>query len=60
MFWKPANPIGVSAASLPPVTITSASPLWIDRRAQPIELPALAQAVATAKFGPFRPYMLET
>ena len=60
MFWKPASPIGVSAASLPPVNITSASPLWIDRRAQPIELPALAQAVATAKFGPFRPYMLDT
>ena len=60
MFWKPASPIGVSAASLPPVTITSASPCWMARSAHPIELPALAQAVATAKFGPLMPYMLET
>ena len=47
--------MGVRAASLPPVTITSASPYWIARSAEPIELAALAQAVATAKFGPLMP-----
>ena len=60
MFWNPARPIGVSAASLPPLTITSASPYSIARSAEPSELAALAQAVATAKFGPLMPYRLET
>ena len=38
----------------------SASPYWMDRSASPIELAALAHAVATAKFGPLIPCMLET
>ena len=60
MFWKPASAMGVSAASVPPVTITSASPYWIIRRAAPIELAALAQAVAMAMFGPLIPKSVET
>ena len=48
MLRKPARPSGVTAASVPPVTITSASPYWIARRASPMALAALAQAVATA------------
>ena len=60
MFWKPAKPIGVRAASLPPVIMTSASSYWIARSASPMELAALAQAVATAKFGPLTPCIAET
>ena len=41
-------PIGVMAASVPPVTITSASSYWIALNASPMALVALAQAVATA------------
>ena len=47
MFWKPLNPIGVTAASVPPVSMTSASSYWIVLKASPIALVALAQAVAT-------------
>ena len=60
MFWKPARPIGVSAASLPPVSITSASPYWMARSALPIELEALAQAVAAAMLTPLAPNIVET
>ena len=60
MFWNPASPIGVSAASLPPAIITSASPYCTARRDSPIEWAALAQAVATAKFGPLMPKMADT
>ena len=48
MLAKPPMPIGVIAASLPPVTITSASSYWMVLKASPMALVALAQAVATA------------
>ena len=38
-------PMGVTAASLPPVIITSASSYWIVLKASPMALVALAQAV---------------
>ena len=60
MAAKPARPIRVSAASLPPVIITSASPHWIARKALPMELAALAQAVTMHSFGPRRPHWIET
>ena len=50
----------VIAASLPPVTITSAQPVWMSLRASPIALAAEAQAVATAEHGPFSPQRIET
>ena len=50
----------VIAASLPPVTITSAQPVWMSLRASPIALAAEAQAVATAEHGPFKPQRIET
>ena len=50
----------VIAASLPPVTIRSASPVWISRKASPMALAAEAQAVATAEQGPFNPQRIET
>ena len=60
MLEKPAMPIGVIAASVPPVTMTSASSCWMALKASPMALAALAQAVATAVFGPRRPYWIET
>ena len=50
----------VIAASLPPVTITSASPTWISLNASPIALAAEAHAVATAEHGPCSPQRIET
>ena len=50
----------VIAASLPPVTITSAQPAWMSLKASPIALAAEAQAVATAEHGPCRPQRIET
>jgi hypothetical protein len=38
--------------SVPPVTITSASPNWIILIASPIECDPVAQAVTAAWFGP--------
>ena len=49
----------VIAASLPPVTITSAQPAWISLSASPIALAAEAHAVATAEHGPFKPQRIE-
>ena len=48
------------AASLPPVTITSAQPVWMSLRASPIALAAEAHAVATAEHGPFNPQRIES
>ena len=56
---NPPRPIGVIAASAPPVTITSAWSHWIARKASPMAWAADAQAVATAVFGPIRPYSIE-
>ena len=53
LIWqKPLMPIGVTAASVPPVTITSASPYWMALKDSPMALVVLAQAVATAALGP--------
>ena len=43
------------AASLPPVIMTSARPVWMCLKASPIALFDEAQAVATAELIPFRP-----
>jgi hypothetical protein len=48
------------AASLPPVIITSACPVWITLKASPMALVAEAQAVAMAEAGPRRPKWIET
>ena len=55
MAAKALRPMGVSAASLPPVMAISASSRWIILKASPIALVALAQAVTTTWFGPCRP-----
>ena len=52
--------MGVTAASLPPVIITSASSYWMVRKASPMALVALAQAVTTAALGPRSPYWIES
>ena len=57
---NPPRPIRVIAASLPPVTITSAWPSWMCLKASPMALLAEAQAVATAELTPFRPHRIET
>ncbi len=51
--------IGVIAASAPPVIMMSASPRWMVRKASPMALAALAQAVATAVLGPRKPYVID-
>ena len=55
MFANPERDRYVSAASAPPVTMTSASPYWIVRREEPIEWLAEAQAEATPQLGPPSP-----
>ena len=50
----------MTAASLPPLIITSASPYWIVRKAWPIELAALAQAVTMHSLGPRSPHWIDT
>ena len=60
MAAKPATPSRVSAASVPPVIITSASPYWIVRKALPMEFAALAQAVTMHSLGPRSPHWIET
>ena len=57
---KPAIPSGVIADSVPPATITSASPYWIERNASPIEFVPVAQAVTTLMDLPFKPYCIAT
>ena len=57
---KALRPMGVTAASLPPVIITSASPSRMSLKASPMALVALAQAVTTTWFGPRRPYWIDT
>ena len=56
---KPPRPIGVMAASEPPVTMTSAWSCWMARRASPMAWAAEAQAVETAVLGPHRPNWIE-
>ena len=57
---KPATPIGVILASVPPATITSASPCWIERNASPMECVPVAHAVTTLMHFPLRPNWMET
>ena len=52
---KAARPMRVTAASLPPVIITSASSYWMARKASPMALAALAQAVTMHCVGPAQP-----
>ena len=53
---NPAIPIGVTLPSVPPATITSTSPYWMERNASPMEFVPVAQAVTTLMLFPFRPY----
>ncbi len=57
---KPATPIGVMLASVPPATITSASPYWMERNASPMEWVPVAHAVTTLMHFPLRPNWMET
>ncbi len=40
--------------------MTSASPYWISRHARPIECVDVVQAVTSARFGPRRPWWIDT
>ena len=57
---KPATPMGVMLASVPPATITSASPYWMERKASPMEWVPVAQAVTTLMHLPLRPNWMAT
>ena len=53
-------PNSQTAASVPPATITSASPKAISRAASPMACTPVAQAVTAEWFGPLKPYRIET
>ncbi len=55
MLVKPATPVGVMQASLPPVTTASTMPHEISRAAYPMAWLDAAHAVTTVSFGPCRP-----
>ena len=57
---KPAIDSRLIGDSVPPATITSASPSAISRAASPIACAPVEQAVTTAWFGPFRPNSIDT
>ena len=59
MAQNPAMPTGTMQASLPPVSMTSASPNLMMRQASPMQWLAVAQAVTMAMFGPRRPCSIE-
>ena len=48
MLAKPPIAIGVTVASAPPQSITSASPYWMVRKASPIACALVAQADTVA------------
>ena len=48
MLANPPIDIGVMAASVPPVIITSASPYWMMRKASPMACADVAQADTVA------------
>ena len=52
---NPAIPSGVMQLSVPPATITSASPYWMVRKASPMAFVPDAQAVLIFKLFPFNP-----
>ena len=56
---KPPIASGVTVDSAPPQTIMSASPYSIIRAPSPMACRPVVQAVTTAIFGPFMPYMIE-
>ena len=51
---------GRPATSVPPASITSASPSATSREASPMACAPVEQAVTTAWFGPLRPCSIET
>ena len=57
---KPAIPVGVILASVPPTTITSSYPCLMIRYPSPMEWVALAHAVTIAKDSPFAPISIAT
>ena len=57
---NPATPNGVMQLSVPPATMTSASPCWIARIASPMEFVPDAHAVTTLMFFPFKPNWMDT
>jgi hypothetical protein len=57
---NPPMPMGVTAASVPPQIIASASPRWIMRNESPIEWALVVHAVAVAEFGPLAPLLIDT
>eukprot|EP00966_Prymnesium_polylepis_P024219 557887-Prymnesium_polylepis.1 len=52
MLVKPAKPSAVTAASVPPASMTSASPYWMYLNASPIACVPVAHAETTPKLGP--------
>ena len=56
---KPAIPVGHTEDSVPPATITSASPYWMAWNASPIQWVPEAQAVTTFVHFPFRPRQMD-
>ena len=56
MAAKPAMAVGCTAASVPPATMTSASPMTSVRHASPMAWLAVAQAEQVATLGPRRPW----
>src|SRR5690606_29866974 len=57
---NPAMDKGLTAASVPPVTMISACPLWMTLKASPIEWEPEAHAVTVHALWPFAPIMIET
>ena len=53
MEEKPANPMRVTAASLPPAKMTSAKPRLHHLKASPIAWEPEAHALTSEKFGPW-------
>ena len=57
---KPATTTGWMSESVPPASITSASPRWIARKASPTAWLLAAQAVVGLKIGPRAPERMDT
>mmetsp|Transcript_23715 Transcript_23715/g.51129 ORF Transcript_23715/g.51129 Transcript_23715/m.51129 type:complete len:215 (-) Transcript_23715:280-924(-) len=55
ILLKPAKPSGVIVASLPPASITSASPYWMYLSASPSAWVPVAHALTMPKLGPMAP-----
>ena len=60
MAANPPTHIGVTAASVPPQIMASASPRWMMRKESPMQWALVVQAVAVAEFGPLAPARIET